>query len=220
MSKPKMCSIGSVQVILFILTTCLSFYCKLSSCHHGWSFSRNKLQHFSQQHGVMVSFEQPVYTNGRFADFEGWKDTNEKYGSSNITYIIRIELARSATLREKRIQKHFRRFWLPGVIWSERNVRHNNMYFGNLTISKARNSSQIDLWVEPKCFLRHNGVSRIHRVARAMKLQVQQLRWLAKINYLEMEGYGPREVVEIAKQLTTDVDGIACAWVHPGIETR
>ena len=219
-----MCSFNkTAQVIILLLTTGLSFYCNFSSCHHGWSIvkNRNKFRHFSQQYGVMVSFEPPgVYTNSYFMGFEAWKDINEKYGASNVTYIVRIEFARSATLREKKIRKHFRRFWLPGVIWAERNVRHNNMYFGNLTLSKARNSSQIDLWVEPKCFLRHNGVSRIHRVARGMKLEVQDMKWMAKINYLEMEGYGPREVVEIAKQMSASVRGIACAWVHPDIETR
>ena len=168
----------------------------------------------------MVSFERPVYMNGLFQEFDQWKHFNEKYGSSNITYIVRIEFTRNAMLKEKKIKKHFRRFWLPGVIWAERNIRHNNMYYGNLTLSKARNNSQIDLWVIPKCFLRHNGISRIHRIARTMKLEVQHLRWLAKVNYLEMEGYGPREVVEIAKQLSESVEGISCSWVHPDIETR
>ena len=153
----------------------------------------------------MVSFQHPVYMNGLFQEFTQWKDFNEQYGSSNVTYIVRIELTRNAMLKEKKIKKHFRRFWLPGVIWAERNIRHHNMYYGNMSLSKARNNSQIDLWVIPKCFLRHNGISRIHRIARTMKLEVQHLRWLAKINYLEMEGYGPREVVEIAKQLTESV---------------
>ena len=168
----------------------------------------------------MVSFERPVYSNGLFVGFDQWKDINEKYGSSNVTYIVRIEFSRTAMLKERKIKKHFRRFWLPGVIWAERNVRHNNVYFGNLTLSKARNNSQIDLWVIPKCFLRHNGISRIHRIARTMKLEVSRLNWLAKINYLELEGYGPREAVEISKELTGSVDGIACSWVHPDIETR
>ena len=39
-----------------------------------------------------------------------------------------------------------------------------------------RNHSHIDIWVQPACFLRHNGISRIHRVARSIKLQVHYLR--------------------------------------------
>ena len=209
----------------FIITnyfTGLSLFFELSSGHHGWSYvkEKGKFQHFSMQYGVMVSFERPVYINGLFQEFDQWKSFNERHGSSNITYIIRIEFTRNAITKEKKLKKHFRRFWLPGVIWAERNVRHNNMYYGNLTLSKARNSTQIDLWVIPKCFLRHNGISRIHRIARTMKLEVQTLRWMAKLNYLEMDSYGPREAVEIAKQLTESVDGIACSWVHPDIETR
>ena len=37
--------------------------------------------HFSQQYGVMVSFERPVYMNGLFQEFTQWKDFNEQYGS-------------------------------------------------------------------------------------------------------------------------------------------
>ena len=40
----------------------------------------------------------------------------------------------------------------------------------------SRNHSHIDIWVQPACFLRHNGISRIHRVARSIKLQVHYLR--------------------------------------------
>ena len=52
-----------------------------------------------------------------------------------------------------------------------------------------------------------------------MKLQVHYLRWLAKINYDPDEGYGPRELAEISKTMTS-VAGIQCAWVHPQIESR
>ena len=56
-------------------------------------------------------------------------------------------------------------------------------------------------------------------MARSIKLQVHYLRWLAKINYEAIEAYGPRELAEISKAMTT-VPGIQCAWVHPTIESR
>jgi hypothetical protein len=56
-------------------------------------------------------------------------------------------------------------------------------------------------------------------VAKSIKLQVHYLRWLAKINYDPVESYGPRELAEISKTMTT-VPGIQCAWVHPEIESR
>ena len=89
----------------------------------------------------------------------------------------------------------------------------------NLTVSKERTRSQVDIWVVAPCFLRHHGVSRIHRVAKTMKLQVKQMRWLAKINYSPTgQSYGPREVVEIAKTMASSVPGISCAWVHPNVD--
>jgi hypothetical protein len=56
-------------------------------------------------------------------------------------------------------------------------------------------------------------------VAKSIKLQVHYLRWLAKINYEPEEYYGPRELTEISKVMTT-VPGIQCAWVHPQIDNR
>lgn len=73
--------------------------------------------------------------------------------------------------------------------------------------------------VTPSCFLRHNGISRIHRVAKSIKLNVHYLRWMAKINYEETEMYGTRELIEISKSMTS-VSGIQCAWVHPLIDSR
>ena len=48
-----------------------------------------------------------------------------------------------------------------------------------------------------------------------MKLQVEHLRWMAKINYAHEESYGVKELVEIGKELTSSVAGVQCAWVHP-----
>ena len=82
---------------------------------------------FSNSNGVMVSFEQPVYTNGKFTPFHGWNMTNDKYRAVNITYIVRVEFD-NAGFKENRIRRHFKRFWLPGAIWVERSTRDQNIY--------------------------------------------------------------------------------------------
>ena len=41
-----------------------------------------------------------------------------------------------------------------------------------------------------------------------------------KINYRGGEGYGHRELIEIAKAMVANVAGLKCAWVHPRISTR
>lgn len=67
------------------------------------------------------------------------------------------------------ILRYYKRFWLPGAIFVERTTRHNRIYRPNVTLARVRNQSHVDIWVKPKCFLRHNGPSRIHRVARYYK---------------------------------------------------
>ena len=42
----------------------------------------------------------------------------------------------------------------------------------------------MDIWVIPACFLRHNGLARIRRVAKSMKIKVERVTWLAKGQYL------------------------------------
>ena len=220
-------------VFLYVILLCVHRIC----CHHTWAFKevsrpglsrliatlplgfqgKHEMKEFSKEYGVVVSFEQPVYSNGLFEGFKGWDEINEKYGATNTTFIVRVEFERH-NLKENRIKKHFDRFWLPGSIYVERNIRHKQVYGTNLTLAKSRNQSHVDIWVEPRCFLRHHGISRIHRVSKSMKLTVKQIRWLAKINYGQVEGYGPREVIEISKSMASSVPGILCAWVHPDID--
>ena len=62
-----------------------------------------------------------------FLGFDDWKNINKKYGSSNVTYIVRIEFQR-LNFRENRVKRHFKRFWLPGAIWVERTTQSSHMY--------------------------------------------------------------------------------------------
>ena len=77
----------------------------------------------------------------------------------------------------------------------------------------------MDIWVIPACFLRHSGLQRIRRVAKSMKVKVERVTWLAKVNYRDGEGYGHRELIEIGKAMVANVPGLKCAWVHPRIST-
>lgn len=85
------------------------------------------MRNFSKQHGIMVSFEHPVYSNGKFVGFNGWKMINDKFRHENITFIVRVEFANTG-FKKNRIRRHFRRFWLPGAIFVERNARDQNVY--------------------------------------------------------------------------------------------
>ena len=77
---------------------------------------------------LVFSFEHPVYSNGYFLGFDGWDDMNKKYSMGNVSYIVRVEFARDGTYKENRLKRHFKRFWLPGAIWVERNVRFHHIY--------------------------------------------------------------------------------------------
>ena len=77
---------------------------------------------------MIFSFEHPVYSNGYFLGFDGWDDMNKKYSMGNVSYIVRVEFARDGTYKENRLKRHFKRFWLPGAIWVERNVRFHHIY--------------------------------------------------------------------------------------------
>lgn len=201
---------------LLILTWWAFHICQDGECHK-WQIKPAKALEFSKAPGVMMSFENPIYSNGYFLGFDAWDNINKRYGMTNITYIVRIEFKRQG-FKENKIKRHFKRFWLPGANWVERNIRSNHIYRSNITEIKVRNQSHVDLWVYPKCFLRHHGISRIHRVAKTMRITVKHIRWLAKVNYGEDEGYGPRELIEIATGMT-QVQGIFCAWLHPRIES-
>ena len=109
------------------------------------------------------------------------------------------------------IKKKFKKFFSFSFFSSSlRDLKH----------LKTRNHSHVDIWVEPKCFLRHHGPSRIHRVAKSMKMSVEHIRWLAKITYRPQERYGLPELMQIGKVLTQNVPGISCTWIHPRIESR
>ena len=99
-----------------------------------WNYQRRhaeanlEFHEFSASPGVMFSFEHPVYSNGYFLGFDGWDDMNKKYSMANVSFIVRVEFARDGTYKENRLKRHFKRFWLPGAIWVERNVRFNLIY--------------------------------------------------------------------------------------------
>ena len=82
---------------------------------------------FSQKHGVIASFDHPIYKDGKFFGFHKWNMTNDKFWASNITYIVRVEFS-NVGFRENRIRRHFKRFWLPGSLWVERSIRDQNIY--------------------------------------------------------------------------------------------
>ena len=85
---------------------------------------------------------------------------------------------------------------------------------------KRKNHSHVDIWVYPPCFLRHHGISRIHRVAKSMSLSVEHTRWLAKINFDENEQYQVPELMQVGRSMVRNVPGIRCTWIHPRIESR
>ena len=99
-----------------------------------WNYQRRhaeanlEFHEFSASPGLMFSFEHPVYSNGYFLGFDGWDDMNKKYSMANVSFIVRVEFARDGTYKENRLKRHFKRFWLPGAIWVERNVRFNLIY--------------------------------------------------------------------------------------------
>ena len=82
---------------------------------------------FSREPGIMVSFEHPLFSEGKFSAFHGWNLTNDKFRANNVSYIVRIEFSKR-NFKENRIKRHFKRFWLPGALWVERNTRDQNIY--------------------------------------------------------------------------------------------
>ena len=53
-----------------------------------------------------------------------------------------------------------------------------------------------------------------------MKMNVDHIRWLAKINYDQQEKYQIPELMQIGRSVVKDVPGIRCSWIHPRIEPR
>lgn len=192
-----------------------------AQAHQNWNKWRgiHMISHdFANQSGVKVTFEHPVYSNGYFLGYDGWDKVNDKYGVSNVTYIVRLEFKR-AGLRDNRIKRHFKRYWLPGAVWVELSTRTQLIHHANLTVAKEKKVSVVDIWVVPQCFLRHNGMTRVHRVAKSLKIYIEFIRWMAKLNFAPEEQYSANELIEIGKRLTK-LPGIQCAWIHPPIDSR
>uniref|UniRef100_A0A0K2SZH6 Uncharacterized protein n=1 Tax=Lepeophtheirus salmonis TaxID=72036 RepID=A0A0K2SZH6_LEPSM len=200
---------------IIILSCLVLLLFQIVSSHHTW-FYGDGIQHgetSSKELGIFISFEAPVYTNGYFIGFDGWDKENEAYGYENITWIVRVEFKRES-YRENKMLRHHRRFWLPGVKWVELSERTLYTHRTNLSLARRKTQSHLDIWVEPVCFLKHNGIARIYRISKTLKLDVEHLRWLAKINYKENENYHERELIELSKKMS-QVKGIQCAWLHP-----
>ena len=53
-----------------------------------------------------------------------------------------------------------------------------------------------------------------------MKMSVERIRWLAKVNFNESEQYQLPELIQIGRALVKNVPGIQCTWIHPRIESR
>ena len=87
-----------------------------------------EMRTFSQKPGVMVSFERPIYEEEHgFLGFDGWNMTNDMFGMSNVSFIVRAEFSKKG-FRENRIRRYFKRFWLPGALWVERIIRDQHIY--------------------------------------------------------------------------------------------
>lgn len=186
----------------------------------GHSFSGDqehvvRMQNNSQRPGVMVSFEQRIVSGHFFLGFHGWEKINRKYGVSNITYIVRIHFDRWR-YRHNRLKKAYHRFWIPGALWVEKFDVGKNFYSRKFNHTRSRSTSSIDIWVEPQCFLRNHGISRIYRVTRSLRMHVYNLRWMAKLEF-PPDYYDQKELKQFGKFLT-QVVGISCSWLHPSTE--
>ncbi|QQP39487.1 Uncharacterized protein FKW44_020381 [Caligus rogercresseyi] len=151
------------------------------SGHHTWFYGDgiSEGMETSRVLGLMLSFEAPVYTNGYFIGFDGWESENEAYGASNVTWIVRVEFGRSG-FKENKLRRHHRRYWLPGVKWVERNERVLYTHGNNLSLARRKTRSCLDIWVEPVCFLKHNGIARIYRISKTLKFEERELIELSK----------------------------------------
>ncbi len=69
--------------------------------------------------------------------FQGWRNLNRRYGASNVTFIVRVEFDRVG-LKQNRIRRHFKRFFLPGALFVDRATREQHIYWANLTLAKTR----------------------------------------------------------------------------------
>jgi len=183
---------------------------------HNWHSDKEHvamMTKFVQQPGVMVSFRTPMSSGEHYLGYHAWKDTNRQYQVSNVSIIVRLEFDRFR-YRHNRIKKTYKRFFIPGAHWIGITERGQHYYNKKFHFTRSKNSSSLDLWVEPVCFLKNNGISRIYRITRSLKMHVYTLRWLAKLNFQEDTTYQFRELRQFGKFLT-QLPGIDCTWVHP-----
>ncbi|XP_023334151.1 uncharacterized protein LOC111705736 [Eurytemora carolleeae] len=200
--------VSKLTLLLLVQTKFLAGHLYKSDQEH-----MQTMREFSESPGLMVSFTQRIVSGEFFLGFHGWDRMNRKYGVSNITYIVRIEFDRW-TYRRNRLEKTYHRFWIPGTVWVNKIEIGKHYYNSKFNYTRSRNTSVIDLWVEPICFLKNHGVSRIYRVTRTLRMHVYNLRWLAKLNFNPLENYGTRELKQFGKFLTQQA-GVNCAWLYP-----
>ena len=90
-----------------------------------------------------MSFENAVYNNGVFNNFTAWTEMNKKYGTTNITYIIRqVELLGHDTYEPIRFsimisEMNEYSFWI-------------SKYFENLNVAFKKLTTHMQH--EKKCF--------------------------------------------------------------------
>lgn len=168
---------------------------------------------FVEEPGVMTSFTTMMSSGEHYLGYQGWKDTNRKFQVGNISIIVRVEFDRFR-YRHNRIKKTYKRFFIPGAHWIGITERGQHYYDKNFHYTRSKNSSSLDLWVEPVCFLKNNGISRIYRITRSLKMHVYNIRWLAKLNFKTAVPWEFKELRQFGKFLT-QLPGIDCAWVHP-----
>ena len=136
-----------VQHSVWKITITVSFYNIASVASYVYVSIQYKIIHFNTSdtsqyfsilllynHTFLVIFQSLCLScflqrkNALFSSgFDGWNMTNDKFRSSNVTYIVRVELS-NKKFKENRIRRHFKRFWLPGAVWVERSVRDQNIY--------------------------------------------------------------------------------------------
>jgi len=199
---------------LFLLLANLTF-------GHNWYSDKEHvamMRKFTQKPGVVASFRTPLSSGDHYLGYHGWKDTNRQYQVSNISIIVRLEFDRFR-YRHNRIKKTYKRFFIPGTHWIGISERGQHYYNKNFHFTRSKNSSALDLWVEPVCFLKNNGISRIYRITRSLKMHIYNLRWLAKLNFKDEVDYEFRELRQFGKFLT-QLPGIDCAWVHPATKEK
>lgn len=177
-----------------------------------------RMRKFTSTPGVMTSFENSLVSGNHFIGFTGWEKLNRQYMVENISIIVRVEFDRFS-YRHNRLKKTYNRYHIPGAKWVEMNERGNHYYSKSFNYTRSKNTSSLDIWVEPVCFLQNHGVSRIYRITRSLKMHVYHLRWIAKLNFNSNVSYEFKELRQFGKFLT-HLPGVDCAWVHPKTDEK